>query len=157
MIYGRVVDPQNAAVAAASVTVTNTGTNVSANLRSNETGYYEASLLLPGPYQVTVDANTDGFERSAARGPAAFHRRVFPTRIDGLRADMTKQWNASLLREFRIRETVAFRVRFDAINLQNRSQFNAPEVNPVSTNFGRITTQSAALNRLLQIHGRLQW
>ncbi len=101
--------------------------------------------------------NTDGFERVAARGPAAFHRRVFPTRIDGLRADMTNQWNTSLQREFKIKERVGLQVRFDAINLQNRSQMNPPERNPLSTNFGRITTQSAALNRLLQIHGRLQW
>ncbi len=101
--------------------------------------------------------NTDNFERLAARGPAAFHRSEFPTRIDGLRQDMTSQWNTSLLREFKFRERVAFRVRFDAINLQNRSQFGAPDRNPFSTNFGRITAQSAALNRLLQIHSRIQW
>ncbi|MGH9718649.1 MAG: TonB-dependent receptor domain-containing protein [Bryobacteraceae bacterium] len=101
--------------------------------------------------------NTDGFERTAARGPAAFHRRVFPTRIDGLRSDMTNQWNTSLQREFRIKERVGLQLRLDAINLQNRSQMNPPERNPFSTNFGVITTQSAALNRLLQVHGRLQW
>ena len=50
MIYGRVLDPQAAAVSSAVVTVTNTDTNTSTRLVCNDTGYYEASLLLPlGP------------------------------------------------------------------------------------------------------------
>jgi hypothetical protein len=101
--------------------------------------------------------NTDNFERSAAKGPAAFHRRVFPDRISGLRSDMTNQWNANVQREFKLRERMSLQVRFDAINLQNRSQFDAPNLNPFSTDFGRITQQSAALNRLLQIHGRIRF
>jgi len=101
--------------------------------------------------------NTDNFERSASRGPAAFHRRVFPDRISGLRSDMTNQLNANVQREFKLRERMSLQVRFDAINLQNRSQFDAPNLNPFSTDFGRITQQSAALNRLLQIHGRIRF
>ncbi len=101
--------------------------------------------------------NTDGFERTAAKGPNSFHRRVFPTRIAGLRQDMTSQWNVALQREFKLRERLAFQVRLDAINVQNRSQFNPPDRNPFSTNFGRVVDQSAALNRLVQIHGRIRW
>ena len=99
--------------------------------------------------------NTAGFERNASKGPAAFHKRVFPEYIDGLRSDMTNQWNVNAQREFKITERMALQVRFDAINLQNRSQFDVPNQNAYSTDFGRITQQSAALNRLLQIHGRL--
>lgn len=101
--------------------------------------------------------NTANFERNAARGPAAFHRRVFPTRVSGLRADMTNQWNSSLMREFRVRERVAFQVRLDTINTFNRSQFAAPDVNPYSTNFGRITAQTTATNRIVQLVGRLRF
>ncbi len=101
--------------------------------------------------------NTDNFERVAARGPAAFHRRVFPTRIDDLRRDMTSQWNTNIQRDFRITERVVFKVRLDALNLQNRSQFNAPDTSPVSTNFGVITSQTSATNRFLQIQGRIQF
>src|SRR5262249_38695020 len=65
MIYGRVLDPQSSAVAGASVTVTNTDTNTSTHLRTNETGYYEANLLLPGNYRVAVDAaGFQGFVRT---------------------------------------------------------------------------------------------
>jgi len=62
MISGTVTDPQGAHVVGASVTVTNTGTNVSSVLTTNNAGYYEAPLLVPGQYQVTVEA--PGFKKT---------------------------------------------------------------------------------------------
>ncbi|MCX6634549.1 MAG: hypothetical protein NT090_05610, partial [Acidobacteria bacterium] len=55
--------------------------------------------------------NTAGFERTSTNAPASFHRRVFPTRIEGLRADIMNNWNASAQREFKLRESVALRFR----------------------------------------------
>jgi hypothetical protein len=101
--------------------------------------------------------NPSGFETVAARGPAAFHRRVFPTRIDGVRADMTNQWNVNLQRDFRIKERVTFQVRVDALNIQNRTQFGDPGLNPYSTDFGRITSQTNTRNRFLQLQGRIRF
>src|SRR5262245_55120582 len=66
IIFGRVLDPTGAAVAGASVAVTNTDTNVSTNVSANENGYYEANLLLPGNYQVSVEA--PGFKKSLRIG-----------------------------------------------------------------------------------------
>src|SRR5687767_8653736 len=65
-IFGRVLDPQTAAVVSASVVVTNTDTNGVTRLRSNETGYYEASLLLPGNYQVASEMQ--GFKKTVRTG-----------------------------------------------------------------------------------------
>jgi hypothetical protein len=65
-ISGRVVDPQGAAVAGARVRVTNTNTGVAIPLTTNETGYYEANLLLPGTYEVT--AESAGFQKSIRKG-----------------------------------------------------------------------------------------
>ncbi len=62
MISGTVTDPQGAHVVGAAVTVTNTGTNISTPLTTNSNGYYEAPLLAPGPYQVSVDAA--GFKKT---------------------------------------------------------------------------------------------
>ena len=62
MISGTVTDPQGAYVVGASVTVTNTGTNVPTPLTTNTSGYYEAPLLLPGEYQVTVES--PGFKKT---------------------------------------------------------------------------------------------
>jgi len=56
MISGTVTDPQAAAIMGAAVGVTNTDTNVSAQLTTNASGYYEARNLMPGPYRVTVEA-----------------------------------------------------------------------------------------------------
>lgn len=60
-ISGTVTDSQGAPVPDAAVRVTNTDTNVSTSLVTNSSGYYEAPLLLAGPYQVTVEAK--GFKR----------------------------------------------------------------------------------------------
>ncbi len=101
--------------------------------------------------------DTGSFERVAARGPAAFHRRVFPNRIDGLRADGLVQWNGNLVRNFKVREGWTLQLRLDALNLQNRTQFEAPDVNPFSTNFGRVTAQTATRNRFIQAQVRLRF
>jgi len=65
-ISGRVVDPQGAVIPNASVTITNTETNVSSRTVTNETGYFEVSLLNPGPYSVAAEAA--GFKRSLQTG-----------------------------------------------------------------------------------------
>ncbi len=99
-----------------------------------------------------------GFESCSAYAPdSGYNRRTFPLRVDGLRSDATNQINANVQREFRVGEKTRLWVRFDALNLTNRSRFKAPTTDPVSTNFGRITEQSAALNRFLQVQARLQF
>ena len=67
-IFGRVLDSQSAAVAGANIVVTNTDTNAATRLSTNETGYYEASLLLPGHYQVS--AEMQGFKKTVRSGIA---------------------------------------------------------------------------------------
>ncbi len=124
-------------------------------LRFGNLFYYgDLSQINTGPRTLDRWFNTEGFETSSARAPASFHRRVFPTQISGLRADMTNQWNANIQREFRLAERIALQLRLDAINLQNRSQFAAPTLTPTSTNFGRVTSQANSVNRFLQAQAR---
>ena len=59
VIFGRVTDPQNSAVTGATVVVTNTDTNSVMTLTANDTGYYEANLLLPGNYRVVAEILAD--------------------------------------------------------------------------------------------------
>lgn len=102
--------------------------------------------------------NTANFERTAARGPNGPHVRVFPTRIPGVRTDSTNQWNANVSKNIKIiagERPVNMQLRLDAINLQNRSQMAGPNTDPFSTNFGRITSQSAAVNRWIQVQARI--
>ncbi|MBI2685892.1 MAG: hypothetical protein HYX27_06230 [Acidobacteria bacterium] len=99
--------------------------------------------------------NTAGFERKAALGPNSFHRRVFPTRIDGIRADSTNQWNGNLAKNIAFSESAKMQLRVNTLNLQNRSQMAGPNTDPFSTNFGRITSQTAATNRWIEVQARL--
>lgn len=99
--------------------------------------------------------NPDGFQRVSAQGPNSFHRRQFPTRLDDLRRDHTLQWNANLSKNIRFNERWNFQLRFDALNVLNRSQMNAPSTDPFSTNFGRVTSQTSATNRWVQVQARL--
>jgi hypothetical protein len=66
MIFGRVLDPQSGAVPGTAVLVTNVETNTAVRLTANDTGYYEANLLLPGSYQVTAEAA--GFKKLVRSG-----------------------------------------------------------------------------------------
>jgi Carboxypeptidase regulatory-like domain len=65
-IYGRVLDPQSTLIARASVTVSNVETGVSITITTNETGYFEAPLLLPGKYRVSVEM--PGYKKSVKDG-----------------------------------------------------------------------------------------
>jgi len=118
--------------------------------------YGDIAHINTGPRSLEGWFNTEGFERTAARGPAMFHRRVFPQRIDGLRADNTSNWNSNLLRQLRFDERWSLQLRLDALNLQNRSQFNVPNVNPFSTDFAKVRAQ-AGINRVIQIQARIQF
>src|SRR5205823_3913362 len=53
-LQGTVTDPSGAAVQGATVTVTNQATRVTANLTTNDTGFYRAAQLPPGNYTVAV-------------------------------------------------------------------------------------------------------
>jgi hypothetical protein len=65
-ITGKVVDPQNAVVPGATVVVTNTATNVSDKVTTNQTGYFEVGFLNPGPYSVSVESA--GFKKLVQSG-----------------------------------------------------------------------------------------
>src|SRR5260370_38943948 len=55
MLSARVLDPQGGAVAGAVLVVRNADTGVTLAFKTNETGYYEANLLLPGNYELTSE------------------------------------------------------------------------------------------------------
>ncbi len=61
-ILGTVVDATGALVPGATVTVTNTATNVSHSVKTTGAGTYLVSQLIPGPYSIKVEAA--GFART---------------------------------------------------------------------------------------------
>ena len=66
VIFGLVTDPSSSPITGATVTVKNVDTNVMEKLSTNESGYYEAPLLISGTYQVLVEAN--GFRKALREG-----------------------------------------------------------------------------------------
>jgi hypothetical protein len=65
-VSGTVVDPSGAAIAGASVTVTNTDTQAVRNATTDERGFYVAENLPIGPYTVSVEH--PGFKRTQQTG-----------------------------------------------------------------------------------------
>jgi hypothetical protein len=73
--------------------------------------------------------------------PAAFHRRVFPSRFNWLRGDHMTQLDASLARTLHFTERIGMEFRADFINALNHVQWDNPVTDVTSSNFGRVTTQ----------------
>lgn len=110
-----------------------------------------------GPRTLDHWFNTDNFQRTSALAPAAFHRRVFPTRVSGVRDDMLNEWSANVQRELRFTERLRMQLRFDALNVFNRSNFRGVTTDPLSTNFGRMLGQPAVGNRNLQLEAKIRF
>jgi hypothetical protein len=94
-----------------------------------------------------------GFERSPAR-QLDFNNRQFPLRFSDLRAPVFKTWDASLIKNTRIRENIHFQFRAEAFNVFNIPTFGAPNMTATSAAFGAITT-TEGFPRQLQLAGRL--
>lgn len=62
-ITGQVIDSNGAAVAGATVTVVNVGTNDTRVVQSNDAGFYDVPSLATGVYKITVKAS--GFQESS--------------------------------------------------------------------------------------------
>jgi hypothetical protein len=101
-----------------------------------------------------VDA---GFERNPAKAPANFQKRVFPFRIDGVRGPNLVQSNINFMRTFSLPRSRTISFRVDIINVTNRTTFANPNVNPTSTDFGRITTATASTPRFVQFVTRFNF
>jgi Carboxypeptidase regulatory-like domain len=65
-ISGTVADPADAMIAAATVTVTESGTGLSRTVATGQDGYYQLSQLRPTDYALTVTA--PGFRTYTQRG-----------------------------------------------------------------------------------------
>ncbi len=94
--------------------------------------------------------NTDaGFEKDPAKTPANFQKRQFPFRIEGVRGPDLKMVNLNVMRTFPLGSRRSAQFRVDIINATNRDTFSNPNVDPTSTNFGRITTVNGSTMRFV--------
>jgi hypothetical protein len=82
-----------------------------------------------------------GFERTSNRQLAS-NIRTLSTRFSGVRADALNNWDVSILKNVSIGEGARLQFRTEFINAFNHAQFNAPNVTPTSSSFGRVTSTS---------------
>ncbi len=73
-LIGRVLDETGGAVPDASVTATNTGTNIKTSTRTNSTGEYRLGNLPPGTYDIT--ATSDRFTPATLKGVSVLLNQV---------------------------------------------------------------------------------
>src|ERR1051326_7972216 len=64
-IRGTVTDPNDQAIAGATVTAKNQGTGIETKATTSDSGLYQISNLIPGLYTITVE--TTGFSKKATK------------------------------------------------------------------------------------------
>lgn len=103
----------------------------------------------PRPHQTSSSKMTKGSRGSKvsqwlAPGsfatPAAFTFGTAPRTLMDARSDGIKNFDISLIKQFRIAESVNVEMRAEMYNLFNRPQFGRPDGNVSSATFGRITS-----------------
>jgi hypothetical protein len=103
-------------------------------------------IALPSS-QRTVDKwfNVDaGFERLAANQLVS-NKRVFPLRFTGLRNDSINNWDLSVIKNNRIKESMNLQFRFEFLNAFNHPLFPQPtSLDPTAAGFGKIQPSNQA-------------
>ena len=109
-------------------------------------------IYLGGPLNLdphNVDASFDvtRFNRVSSQQLAS-NLRTLPTRFSDLRQDKVQQVDFSVIKGFRITEKVKMTYRCEFFNSTNRAIFNAPDLGPTSSTFGKITSQANTPRRI---------
>lgn len=116
-------------------------------------------LLLDGAPDMTRNLpqvfDTTRFERTAAL-QLDRNVRTFPQAFSAYRTDRINNIEISVIKNIDIVEKVVLQFRAESFNAFNRTQFNGPDMNPTSGNFGRITSASN-LPRTYQLALRLRF
>lgn len=100
-----------------------------------------------------------GFVTNPSCQPNSYNQRVFPTRVEGVRAQGPNGINTNLGRSFRITERVKFDTRFEVYNLLNHQFNGSPNTSVTNAQFGQTTSDGGqgGLARWVAIQGHLTW
>jgi hypothetical protein len=98
-----------------------------------------------------------GFQRDPAQQPGN-HIRTFPLRFDGIRSSGVNNLNASMIKNFRVREGINLQFRAEAVDVTNAAVFATPNTTPSSTAFGQVTAmRNSGTQRRITFVGKLTW
>jgi hypothetical protein len=109
-------------------------------------------IYLGGPLNLDphhVDGAFDVTQFNRASGQQLSQNlRIFPTRFNNLRQDGVNQVDFSIIKGFHITERLRMTYRCEFFNSTNRAIFNAPDLSPTSSTFGKITSQANTPRRI---------
>jgi hypothetical protein len=100
--------------------------------------------------------NTSVFA-TASNQQLADNIRTFPTYLSCVRGQGLNDWDVSVLRNFRINESLRFQLRAEAVDATGHTFYASPNMTPTSTAFGKITTTSGGYPRQIYFMGKLLW
>jgi hypothetical protein len=109
------------------------------------------SLVLESGRNFWFDANTRAQFSAPAPGSIGNTGRNF------FLAPQYFQWDASLLKKFKLTESISFDLRFDARNVLNHPSFDNPTALITSSIFGRINDSVTNNARRIQVSGKLNF
>jgi hypothetical protein len=89
-------------------------------------------------------------QRNDPRIRLLYNLRSFPSRLSRFRGQPLNLWDISLIKNFLFTETMRLQLRGEFLNAFNHPQFNNPVLDPLSSNFGKVTSQ-ANLPRNIQL------
>ena len=93
-------------------------------------------------------------QRADQRIRLANNLRYFPSRIPGLRGHGLHLWDISMVKRLRFSTRVRGQFHVEFLNAFNKAVFNNPNTDPLSAEFGKVTSQ-ANLPRDIQIAVKL--
>jgi hypothetical protein len=108
---------------------------------------YTGGPLNLDPHNVDNSFETSQFNRVSAQQLGS-NVRTFPTRFANLRQDTVQQVDFSIIKALRITERLRMTYRCEFFNSTNRAIFNAPDLVPTSSTFGKITSQANTPRRI---------
>jgi hypothetical protein len=83
--------------------------------------------------------------------------RTYPTRWNSVRASRVNNVDTGLYKNIRITEHSKLQLRFNAFNAFNHVRFPAPDTNPGSSTFGRVTKSQQNQARAVELGARLSF
>jgi hypothetical protein len=81
-------------------------------------------------------------QRADTRKNLANNIRAFPSRLPGFRGQPLNLWDLSVIKNFSVTEGLKFQLRGEFLNAFNHPQFENPNTDPTSSNFGKTTGQN---------------
>lgn len=148
-IRGIVTDPTGSVVPDVNVTILNTDTGVSKQLRTNAAGIYDAVSILPGNYQITFDKS--GFNKLVRSG---INLTANPITIDAQLSVGTAQQEVSVTAEVPLLQTENGE---QSTTLEAQTMQQLPNVNQSWANFTKLLPGAAGSGTGVAVNGNLPY